>query len=356
MAEGVNRGLRTLAALRAAGLLPASSEVGAATLDAVVARYPVALSSTLAAVCDPRDPADPLLRQFVPAETELVAQAGERGDPIGDDAHMALPGLVHRYPDRVLLLPTLACAVYCRFCFRRERVGQGDGGLTPAQEAAALDYIASHPAIREVIVTGGDPLVLSAAHLRRLLEALSAIPHLEIIRIHSRVPVADPVRITPEHVAVLAECTTALFLAIHANHPREFTPAAAALLRQLNRAGVVLLGQSVLLRGVNDQPEVLEALMRTFLAHRIKPYYLHHLDPAPGTGHFRVRLAEGQALVQGLRGRLSGLGQPDYVIDIPGGFGKSLVAGTDLSTDDPDATDYRIRDWRGQLHDLPAGW
>lgn len=308
--------IRTTAELVAAGLAGPDQ---VAALEQVGARYAVAISPAMRALIDTPD--DPIGRQFVPDAAELEVAPHELADPIGDDALSPVAGIVHRYADRVLLKPLLVCPVYCRFCFRREHVGPDGGLLGPAEIAAALEYIRGRPEIREVVLTGGDPLLLSPRRLRDLLEAIGAVPHVEIVRIHSRVPVADPGRVTPELAAALAT-EGPLWLVVHANHAREFTPEAAAALRRIGREGVPLLGQSVLLRGVNDSVEALEALFRAMLRVRVKPYYLHQLDAAPGTARFHVPIAEGQALLRGLRGRVTGLAWPTYVLDIPGGHGK----------------------------------
>jgi len=228
---------------------------------------------------------------------------------------------VHRYPDRVLIKPLLICPLYCRFCFRREQVGPDGGLLTEPQLAAVLAYIQARPEIREVILTGGDPLLLSPRRLADLLGALDAMPHLDQLRIHSRVPVADPGRLTPALLVAL-HTEKPLYLAVHANHAREFTPQAATGLRAMARAGLILLGQSVLLRGVNDNANTLESLFRAMLRNRIKPYYLHQLDPAPGTARFEVPVAEGLSLLAALRGRLTGLAFPTYIQEQPDGAGK----------------------------------
>lgn len=332
--------------------LPPESEANqhSARLQEVVARYPVRMTPQMAARMAAGDPADPLVRQFLPRLEELQTLPDETDDPISDAAYSPVAGIVHRYPDRVLVLPTWKCAVHCRFCFRRTRVGKPAPRLGAEEQDAALAYIRQHHAVREVILTGGDPLMLGLSPLRVWLEALDAIPHVRVLRLHSRVPVVAPERITPGLIRCLRKLETPVYLAVHANHPREFTAPAGEALRRLAQAGVGLLGQSVLLRGVNADADTLAALMQAFLAHRIRPYYLHHLDPAPGTGHFRVSLAEGQALVQGLRGRLSGLAQPVYVLDIPGGHGKSPLDPGWVS-----AEGTQIRDWRGQLHPLPRG-
>jgi lysine 2,3-aminomutase len=316
-----SRALRTPLALAAAGLAPESS-VG--RLDAVAARYAVAITPTMADLIDRSDPDDPIAAQFIPHEDELVTAPDELVDPIGDAAHSPVKGIVHRYPDRALLKPLHACPVYCRFCFRREQVGPGGDALNDAELAAALDYIRATPEIWEVILTGGDPLILSPRRLGEILDALEAIPHVATLRIHTRAPVADPGLVSAPLLAVL-ERRKPLWLAIHANHPRELGGETRAACRRLHAAGVSLLGQTVLLRGVNADPAVLEALFREMVANRIRPYYLHHPDLAPGTTRFRLSIAEGQAIVRALRGRLSGLAQPTYVLDIPGGAGKAPV-------------------------------
>jgi lysine 2,3-aminomutase len=315
--------LRRPAALAAAGLV--SPDLLPA-LERVAARYAVAITPDLVELIEPDDADDPISRQFVPDTAELEPQADELADPIGDDAHAPVPGVVHRYPDRVLLKLTHVCAVYCRFCFRRERVGPGKAkALTPAELDSALAYIAARPEIWEVILTGGDPLVLSARRLAEVMRRLDAIDHVKVIRLHTRVPVADPAAVTDELVAALKLPSKAVYVALHANHPRELTPDVRAACARLIDAGVPMLGQSVLLKGVNDDPQTLGALMRAMVETRIKPYYLHHPDLAPGTAHLRCDIAEGQALMRALRGRFSGLCQPAYVLDIPGGHGKVPV-------------------------------
>jgi lysine 2,3-aminomutase len=219
------------------------------------------------------------------------------------------------------LKPLLICPVYCRFCFRREHVGPGGGLLSDAELEAAYAWFRERPAIREVILTGGDPLMLSPRRLGSILQTLAGIPHIELLRIHTRVPAADPARVT-DALAAAMEVETPVWLVVHANHAREFTPAANTALRRIQAAGVPSLGQSVLLRGVNDSPEALEDLFRAMLRARVKPYYLHQLDPAPGTARFAVPIEEGQRILRALRGRLTGLAWPTYVLDIPGGHGK----------------------------------
>jgi lysine 2,3-aminomutase len=296
-----------------------------ADLEAVAERYAIGLTPALAGLVDPNDPADPIARQFVPDRRELVRDPAERDDPIGDDAMSPVKGLVHRYPDRVLIKLVAVCAVYCRFCFRRERVGPGSGSLSAGEFAAAVDYVRARPGIWEIILTGGDPLTLSPRRLAEATQALAAIPHVKVLRWHTRLPVAAPERVTRAMArALVAEGKTTV-VAVHANHPREFTDDARAACRRLASEGAMLVSQTVLLKGVNDDPETLIELMRAFVEARIKPYYLHHGDLAPGTAHWRVPIATGQELMRILRARLSGLATPTYMLDIPGGHGKAQI-------------------------------
>ncbi len=332
--------VRNAAGLVAAGLAAPGDR---AVLDRVGERYAVAIPPALLALIT--HPDDPIGRQFIPHGDELHTAPHELADPIGDDALSPVPGIVHRYADRALLKPLLVCPVYCRFCFRREHVGPGGGLLTDAQLAAALDWLRAHPAVSEVILTGGDPLLLSPRRLRAILDALGAMPHVRTLRIHSRVPVADPGLL--HALAPVLETDKPLWLVVHANHARELTADAVAALRAVSRRGVPLLGQSVLLRGVNDSTDALEALFRAMLAARVKPYYLHQLDPAPGTARFHVPVAEGRALLETLRGRVTGLAWPTYVLDIPGGAGKVPIG--------PDYLDGDVvRDPAGHAHALAA--
>ena len=337
--------LRTPEALRAAGLIdPTTAEA----LAAVAARYAIAISPAMRALIATAD--DDIGRQFVPDPAEVVTAAHERADPIGDDALSPVKGIVHRYPDRALLKPLLTCPVYCRFCFRREHVGPEGGLLTGAELDAAYAWIAARPAIREVILTGGDPLMLSPRRLAAIVAALSTIPHVEILRVHTRVPLVDPARVTPALAGALAT-DRAMFVVMHANSAREFTPDGRAALRRLLAEGIPLLGQSVLLRGVNDTPARLEALLRAMLAARVKPYYLHQLDAAPGTARFHVPIEEGRRLLADLRGRVTGLAWPTYVLDIPGGAGK-VPLGPDYLEPDYREPGGRVRDPWGGTHTI----
>ncbi|HYD98836.1 MAG TPA: lysine-2,3-aminomutase-like protein [Alphaproteobacteria bacterium] len=315
------RTLRTPADLVGAGLVEAGR---LPELEQVAARYAVAITPVVADLVARAGEA--VARQFIPTAAELEASPEERADPIGDAAHSPVEGIVHRYPDRVLLKANHACAVYCRFCFRREMVGPDKvRPMSPAQLDAAMAYIAERPQIWEVIVTGGDPLILSPRRLADLMTRLGQIAHVKVVRFHTRVPVVDPARITPTVVRALKAPGKTTWVALHANHAAELTPAARAACDRILDAGIPMVSQTVLLKGVNDDAAALEALMRAFVEARIKPYYLHHGDLAPGTAHFRTGLAEGQALMRDLRGRVSGLCQPTYVLDIPGGHGKAPV-------------------------------
>ncbi|WEX77652.1 lysine-2,3-aminomutase-like protein [Sinorhizobium numidicum] len=343
------RPIRTARELIDAGLVAPGDE---AAISRVASRYAVAISPAIASLIDRKDANDPIARQFVPNAAELTLTPEERADPIGDGAHSPVPGIVHRYPDRVLLKAVHVCPVYCRFCFRREMVGpQGLGMLTAEELDAAIAYIAEHSEIWEVILTGGDPLVLSPRRLGEIMARLHEIDHVKIVRFHTRVPVVEPERIDADLIAALKASGKATYVALHANHPRELTPEARTATARLIDAGVVMVSQSVLLKGVNDDPAVLADLMRAFVETRIKPYYLHHPDLAPGTSHFRLSIEEGQALVASLRGRVSGLCQPTYILDIPGGHGKAVISASTIAAEGGGC--YTVTDFRGQGHAYP---
>jgi lysine 2,3-aminomutase len=336
------RTLRTAADLVAAGLVAPDMQHAVTQVEQ---RYAVAVPPALAALIEAPD--DPIGVQVVPDPAELATAPHERADPIGDDALSPVKGIVHRYPDRALLKPLLVCPVYCRFCFRREHVGPDGGVLTEAELDAAYAWLRARPAIREVILTGGDPLMLSPRRLRGILAALAAIPHIELLRIHTRVPTADPSRLD-DALAGAMETETPLWLVAHINHARELTDAACAALGRVQKRGIPVLGQSVLLRGVNDSAAALEALFRAMLRARVKPYYLHQLDPAPGTARFHVPIEEGRRLLAALRGRVTGLAWPTYVLDIPGGHGKVPLGPEYLEA-------AAVRDPWGGRHALAGG-
>ncbi len=318
---------------------------------AITARYDYRMSPYLSKLLQGRPSNDPLALQFLPDERELHALSYETADPIGDHACSPVKGIVHRYPDRVLLKAAHSCPVYCRFCFRREMIGSHGDALNGGELDAAIEYIREHPRIWEVILTGGDPLALSVRRLTDILERLVAIRHLGVLRIHSRVPVLAPTAIDDACVRALSQGLP-IYLAIHVNHPDEITDEVVAAVGRLVRGGVVLLSQTVLLRGVNDDAAVLDTLFRRLVRLKIRPYYLHHPDLAPGTSHFRVPIEVGQALMARLRGRLSGLCLPTYVLDIPGGFGKVPIGPTYLGATAADGC-RQVVDYRGVSHDYP---
>ncbi len=329
-----------------AGQSPAVQPVDA--LAEVASRYAVAITPAMDALIDPTNPDDPIAAQFRPDARELEIAPDELSDPIGDDAHTPVKGVVHRYADRCLLKLVHVCPVYCRFCFRREMVGpDGDGTLTGAELEAALAYIESQPGIWEVILTGGDPFLLSARRVREITERLAAVAHVKIIRWHTRIPAVDPLRVTPDLVEALRVEGATTYVVLHTNHARELTEQAQAAIARIIDSGVPMLSQTVLLRGVNDDVDTLEALMRALVEARVKPYYLHHLDKAQGTSHFRCSIERGQELAQALHERASGLAQPTYVLDIPGGHGKAPLASQAVRKTD-DGYDVRDRDgvWR----------
>ena len=340
------RSLRKATDLVARGFVSGSR---VAALERVAERYAVAITPAMAALIDPADAGDPIARQFVPDLAELVVAPEERSDPVGDERLSPIKGIVHRYPDRLLLKPMHACPVYCRFCFRREQVGPEGKALTSVELGAALDYIRARREIWEVIITGGDAFLLSPRRLSQIVRALDGIEHVQVIRFHTRVPVVEPARVTARLVAALA-AHKAVYIAVHANHPRELTADFRAACLRLAKAGMPLLGQTVLLKGVNDHAAVLEELFRGLVAARVKPYYLHHPDLARGTSHFRVDLDQGQEMMRRLRGRVSGLCQPSYVLDLPGGFGKVPVGPCHA---EPGEGGWTVEDLDGGRHRYP---
>lgn len=306
---------------------------------------PISITSHVSGLIDPASPNDPIAKQFVPSTLETNKQEEELIDPIGDIPHSPLPGIIHRYPDRVLLTPLLTCPVYCRFCFRREVVG--DGLLAAAELDAALDYIRDHNEIWEVILSGGDPLILSPRRLGQIIDALDKINHVSVIRIHTRVPVVDPKRITDSLISAIKR-KTPVFVVLHCNHADELVSEAKRAIAALVDHGFPMLSQTVLLKGINDNSEAIANLMKKFVCCRVKPYYLHHGDKAQGTSHFRTTLASGRAIVAKLRGHFSGLCQPTYMLDIPGGHGK-VPAAEDYMQAKSDGG-WIVNDWQGKTH------
>lgn len=284
-------------------------------------RFRLGVTPYYASLIDPDDPACPIRRQAIPTSAEALIHPDERADPLSEERDMPVPGLTRRYPDRVLLYTTHTCAVYCRHCTRRRKVSD-PGSAPPRQHLdAAIDWIAEHPEIRDVILSGGDPLSLPDRTLDRLLGRLAAIPHVQIVRIGTRNPTSLPQRITPELCEIFRKYPP-LYLMTHFNHERECTPQAAQAATRLAEAGCVMANQAVLLRGVNDSPEAQIALSHALLAMRIRPYRLYQCDLSEGTSHFRTSLRRGIEILDAMRGRTSGLSMPELIVDLPDGHGK----------------------------------
>ncbi|MDP8985398.1 MAG: lysine-2,3-aminomutase-like protein [Pseudomonadota bacterium] len=344
--------LRTAEQLLAGGLI---ADHDLARVEEISRRFAIAITPHVrdliagASIADPMaDPiADPIAAQFVPSHAELALSADELEDPIGDGAHMPLPGIVHRYPDRVLFKPMHVCPVYCRFCFRREMVGPGSESLTDEQIDNALAYIESRQEIWEVVVSGGDPLIMSARRIRHIMNRLQSIAHIGVVRFHTRVPVVKPDAVTQGLIEAL-RIKKAVYIVLHTNHVNELSDETKAVCARLIDAGFPMLSQTVLLRGVNADASTLEQLFRALVEMRIKPYYLHHGDLARGTKHFRTSIADGQQIMRSLRGHVSGLCQPLYVLDIPGGNGKVPIGPVYLN--EQAVGQYRVEDYKGNQH------
>jgi len=270
---------------------------------------------------DPADENCPIRLQVIPKESETHTAPWEMSDPCGEDSHSPVPGLVHRYPDRVLFLVTDRCASYCRYCTRSRLVSNASGYDFHPEFDKQIAYIASHPEIRDVLLSGGDPLLFSDEKLEFLLNKLRAIPHVEFLRIGTRIPIFLPQRITPELCAMLKQFHP-LFISVHTNHPRELTTEARAAIGRLADAGIPLGNQSVLLKNVNDDVTVMKALVQKLLMCRVKPYYLYQCDLISGSAHLRASVAKGLEIMEQLRGHTTGYAVPQYVIDAPGGGGK----------------------------------
>ena len=318
--------------------------------EALLCRYAYKITDTVKETIQGTIQNDPVAKQYIPQTRELKILPEENPDPIGDDVHSPIKGIVHRYPDRVLLKLSNVCAVYCRYCFRREMVGPGEGVLNEAEIEEALTYIKSQPDIFEVILTGGDPLVVAPRLLDQVMSALEEIEHVQVIRVHTRVPIAAPDKITLEMAQALAR-RKQVYVALHINHANEITQDVKNALHNLKHAGCILLSQSVLLKDVNDNADSLETLFRALIVLGVKPYYLHHPDLAPGTSHFRLSLKEGQAIMRQLLGRLSGICQPTYMLDIPGGAGKIPI--NPFYLQERDDGHYEIEDFQGGKHIYP---
>lgn len=314
-------------------------------IEKVLEKFSMAITPHILETINQSDNDGAVAAQFVPSVLELNEHPAESEDPIGDAVHSPLPGIIHRYKDRLLLNVIQTCAVYCRFCFRRENVGPGNGGLTPGQLDSALEYISEDENIWEVILSGGDPLTLAPRRLADIMRRLAAISHVGIVRFHTRIPTVAPEKITSELIAALKQ-HPATYVVIHVNHADELTPGVAEKLAVLVDAGIPLLSQTVLLKGLNDCPKVLTGLFKTLLVNRVKPYYLHHGDLAKGTSHFRTSISRGQEIMKEMRGPVSGLCQPHYVLDVPGGHGKIPIGPQFI--EQVSANGYEIMDINGK--------
>lgn len=301
---------------------------------------PLAITPHYFSLIDPEDPHCPIRRQVVPSAREGEPTPGDLRDPLGEEAHELAPELISRYPDRALLLLSDRCAVYCRYCTRSRIVGSGGGPRSLEKLRPAFQALREHPEIRDVIVSGGDPLVLSTLRLVRVIEELRQIESIETIRLATRVPVVLPSRIDAELLEALRPHHP-LWIMTHFNHPRELTPESRAALRALADAGFPVMNQTVLLRGVNDQAQVLADLFRGLVRERARPYYLLQTDPVRGTGHLRTPLSVGRAIMEELQGRLSGIALPKWIVDTPGGFGKVPVTPNYILSEQDGVTRFR---------------
>ncbi len=286
-------------------------------LRPVAARYPMRITPHYLSLIE--EAGDPIWQQCIPDPQEL--NDTQQADPLNEQGLSPVPGLIHRYPDRVVWLVSSQCAVYCRFCMRKRGVGCGCLHTAPADHDAVLAYIAENPQIHDVVLSGGEPLLLNDEVLDGILARLRKIHHVDIVRIGTRVPVTLPERITRRLCRILRQYHP-LYINTHFNHPREITPASSRACARLADIGIPLANQTVLLKGVNDHPDVMKLLMQRLLKIRVRPYYIHQMDLVQGTGHFRTPVTQGIAIMEGLRGHISGMANPYYVVDLPGGKGK----------------------------------
>ncbi|HOZ00380.1 MAG TPA: lysine 2,3-aminomutase [Candidatus Syntrophosphaera sp.] len=286
--------------------------------------FRMAITPYYLSLIDQKDPDDPVRKQAIPRIAESHVSPDEMPDPLHEDADAPVPGMTHRYPDRVLLLLTDQCSMYCRHCTRRRKAGETDDAMPHENVEKALAYIREHNEVRDVILSGGDPLTMSEGRLEYVLEQLSKIPHLDIVRIGTRTPVVLPQRFTDELLAVFRKYKF-LWLNTHFNHPRELTPESTAALARIAECGVVLGNQSVLLKGINDNVDVMKELVHGLVRNRVRPYYVYQCDLSEGIAHFRTPVAKGIEIIESLRGHTSGLCVPTFVVDAPGGGGKIPV-------------------------------
>lgn len=337
--------IRTLEELRSLIHLTPDEEAG---VRHATERFRMEITPYFAKLMDPDDSSCPIRRQVIPSAAELVVTPNELKDPLAEKKHTPVPGIIHRYPDRVLFFPTIHCAAYCRFCTRSRIVGHVEETIPFNELEPAFEYLRAHREIRDVVISGGDPLTIGDSKLEYLISRLRSIEHLEILRIHTRVPIFLPQRITSELTSTLKKYHP-LFMSIHVNHPKEITPEAADACARLADAGIPLGGQTVLLKGINDDIPTMKKLMHELLKVRIRPYYLNHCDLVAGTSHMRANVATGIAIIENLRGHTSGYAVPTFVIDTPAGGGKVPLAPEYLVSN----TNGRIilRNYRGELYE-----
>jgi lysine 2,3-aminomutase len=340
--EQARRAVTSLEALEAA--LPLTESEREGTRRAIAAGLPLSITPYYLSLIDRGDPKDPIRRQCVPRAEELDTVEGDLRDPLGETDYSPAPNLVQRYPDRALLLVTDRCSVYCRFCTRARMVGQDGGARSEERLRPAIEYLRSRPEIREVILSGGDPLVMSTPRLARVLSLVRSVPHVDLLRLGTRAPVVLPMRITNALARTLREFAP-LWVMTHFNHPRELTPRARAACERLVDHGIPVMNQCVLLRGVNDDATTLEALFRGLVRARVRPYYLLQTDVMQGTAHLRTRLDVGLGIMEALQGRLSGIALPKFIVDTPGGHGKVHLVADPVVRREPGRT--VLRTWRG---------
>lgn len=350
--DSANVRLRSVEALRDAGVHMHGDD---ALLHDLQERYDVGVNAhVLSRIADLGDPySDPVGRQYIPSAQELNVKSDEVSDPIGDDAHSPVKGIIHRYKGRVLFKISNICDVYCRYCFRKEMIGAGSDHLSDDDFEAAISYLQTHSEVREVILTGGDPLILSPRRLQKVIDALNDIAHVKILRIHTRIPVANPMKIDETIISVLKTVNQSLHMVLHVNHVQEISDDVKYVIFSLKRAGISLYSQSVLLKGVNDRAEILEELFDALTLLQVHPYHLYHLDRARGTSHFRVPIEEGKNIMRELQGRLSGISMPKYMIDIPGGYGKIPINNETVCRLGNGV--YSVTDYQGRTHIYEEG-
>ncbi len=343
-----SKNLRCVSGLVEAGFIKSSD---AHLYKGIEAQYDIGISAHVCSLI--KTPDDPIARQYIPDLAEMNINPDEKIDPIGDNAHSPVKGIVHRYPDRALLKITNICAVYCRYCFRRDIIGAGSDHLIDDDYIKAINYIRSHKKVWEVILTGGDPLILSADKLQKIMSDLDAIDHVGVIRVHTRIPIVNPSKIDDTILDVFKSVSKAVHVVAHVNHVDEITDSSEEKILQLRQANCSILSQSVLLKGVNDDAKTLANLFKKLISLHIKPYYLHHLDRAKGTSHFRVSLERGMQIMKELQGNLSGICLPKYMLDIPDGYGKVPINDTYICRSDicsSDKVEYIIEDYKGDKH------